>query len=128
MKYRRFFTKLAVTLTAIGVGVLGAVVPVSPAAAAACSLTTEISSPYRSGSKIHTTYRIQVSGCAGKYWTAYSHLHGPSKNSRTKTYRGNLHIVYTLTAPCRTGTYRSYLQVIGEGFDGFRETARYISC
>ena len=136
MNYRRWIAKAAVALMVFGAGVLAAVVPAShgaaaPAeAAAACSVTTGISGPSKVQTIVTVNFRIKVDGCAGQSWTEYSNINGPgaSDNGRTKTYRGDRNYVITMSVPCRTGTYYVSLQVLGENFDSFRETSRYIRC
>ncbi|MCC3761512.1 hypothetical protein K3N28_00255 [Glycomyces sp. TRM65418] len=136
MKYRRWIAKVAVALMVFGAGALAAIVPASHGAAApaesaaACSVTTGINGPTKNGTIVTVHFRIKVEGCAGQYWTEYSNIAGPgaSDNGRTVTYRGDRNYVATMSVPCRTGTYNVYLQVIGESFDSFRETSKYIRC
>jgi hypothetical protein len=135
-RYRRWITKVAVALMVFSAGTLAAVVPAShgaaaPAeAAASCSLTSGISTPTKVQTIVQVHFRIKVEGCAGQYWTEYSNISGPgaSDNGRTKTYRGDKNYVLTMSVPCRTGTYYVSLKVIGESFDGFDETSKYIRC
>ena len=138
MKYQRWIAKVIVTLMVFGSGALAAVVPASHAtaaptgAAASCSATTSISGPTKtaSGARVSVTFRVNVEGCAGEYWTEYSNIAGPgaSDNGRTVTYRGERNYSVTMSVVCRTGTYNVYLQMIGESWDAFRETSRYIRC
>jgi hypothetical protein len=136
VKYRRRIAKGAVALMVFGAGSLAAAVPASHAtaapaeAAAACSITTGISAPSKVQTIVQVHFRIKVEGCAGQYWTEYSNISGPgaSDNGRTKTYRGDQNYVLTLSVACRTGTYKVSLKVIGDSFDSFDETSKYIRC
>ncbi|GAB3995448.1 hypothetical protein GCM10029992_12710 [Glycomyces albus] len=130
MKYRRWVAKVALALMLVGVGTFGATVPASPAVAADCNLTTSVSTPKKTQSRVYVVFHVNISNCAGKYWTEYSNIAGPgaSDNGRTVTYRGNRSYSLFMTVSCRTGRYNAYLQVIGEGFNAFRESTNYIRC
>lgn len=131
MQYQRWIAKAAVALMVIGVGALGAVVPASPAAAA-CSVSTSVSKPYKlspSSTSVYAKYTVEVSGCGNRYWTEYSYLNGPKSYSRTESYRGDRYYSFTFrVSSCRTGTYRAILHIRGEGFDSYDEERRYIRC
>ena len=135
MKFRRLIAKMAIVLMVFGVGSLAAVIPasaaaVSPTAPAACTVTTAISGPTKNGSAVNVTFRINVAGCAGRYWTEYSNIAGPgaSDNGRTVTFRGDRNYSLIMSVQCRTGTYHGYLKIIGDGFDGFDEVSKFIRC
>lgn len=128
MKYRRWIAKMAVALLVIGIGAVGAAIPASSASAAACTLTTSISGPSKVGSKVNGVLHIKVSGCSGRYWTEYSYLNGPTNDGRTVTYRGDRDYSVLLSAPCRTGTYKLILHIIGDGFDSYDEQSKSIRC
>ncbi|SDE51987.1 hypothetical protein [Glycomyces harbinensis] len=136
MKFRRLIAKTAITLMVFGAGSLAAVIPASsaaaesPAAPAACTVSTSISGPTKVGGTVSTVFRMSVSGCSGRYWTEYSNVSGPgaSDDGRTVTYRGDHTVTVNMTVTCRTGTYNAYLQIIGDGFDGFRESSKRITC
>jgi len=136
VKFRRLIAKMAIVLMVFGVGSLAAVIPASsaaaasPAAPAACTATTGITGPTKNGSVVNVVFRINVAGCSGRYWTEYSNIAGPgaSDDGRTQTYRGDRNYSLHMTVPCRTGTYKVYLKIIGDGFDGFREASKYIRC
>lgn len=131
MKSRQLIAKVAIALMVFGIGSAAAVVPASSASAAsaaACTVTTSISGPNKVGSKVNGVLNIKVSGCSGRYWTEYSYLNGPSNDGRTVTYKGDRSYSVLLSAPCRTGTYRLILQIIGDGFDSYDEQSKYIRC
>ncbi|MQM25880.1 hypothetical protein [Glycomyces albidus] len=135
MRYRRWIAKMAAVLMVFGAASLAAVIPAShataaPVEAAACSVTAGIGGPTRVQSIVQVSFRINVDGCSGQYWTEYSNINGPgaSDNGRTVTYRGDRNYVVTMNVTCRTGTYYASLQIIGESFDAFRETSKYIRC
>ncbi|MFC3494240.1 hypothetical protein [Glycomyces rhizosphaerae] len=128
MKYRRWIAKMAVALMIIGIGAVSAVIPASSASAAGCTLTTSISGPHKVGSNVNGILNIKVSGCSGRYWTEYSYLNGPTNDGRTVTYRGDRSYSVLLSAPCRTGTYKLILQILGDGFDSYDEQSKYIRC
>lgn len=130
MKYRRWIAKVALALMVIGVGTFSATVPASPAAAAECEQRTSVSTPKKTQTRVYVVFHVKVSNCAGKYWTEYSNIAGPgaSDNGRTVTYRGDRNYSLIMSVSCRTGRYNAYLQVIGDGFDAFRESTSYIRC
>lgn len=130
MQYRRWIAKAAVALMVIGVFTFGATVPASPAAAAGCEQTTSVSTPKKVQTRVYVTFHIRVSSCPGRYWTEYSNIAGPgaSDNGRTVTFQGDRNYAVTMSVSCRTGRYNAYLQVIGEGFEAFRESTSYIRC
>jgi len=131
MKYRRWIAKMAIALMVFGVGLFAAVIPASPAAAA-CTLETTVSKPYKlspSSTSVYARYSIAVTGCGSRYWTAYSYLNGPKSYGDTESFRGDrtYSFVYRISS-CRTGTYRAILQLIGDGFDSYDEESKYIYC
>jgi hypothetical protein len=129
MKYRRWIAKVAVALMVIGIGSAAAVIPASSASAAACSLTTSVSQPYKISTSVYARYTIEVSGCGDRYWTEYSYLNGPRSTGRTESYRGDRYYSFVFrVSSCRTGTYKAILQIIGEGFDSYDEESKYIRC
>ncbi|GAA1673592.1 hypothetical protein GCM10009830_19890 [Glycomyces endophyticus] len=131
MRLRRLIAKAAIAWMVFGAGSVAAVMPASSASAAeaaGCTVTTSISGPNKVGSNVNGVLRITVSGCAGRYWTEYSYLNGPSNDARTVTYKGNRSYSVLLSAPCRNGTYRLILQIIGSGFDSYDEQAKTIRC
>ncbi len=128
MKSRLLIAKVAIALMVFGIGSAVAVIPASSASAAACTVDTSISGPNKVGSKVNGVLTIKVTGCSGRYWTEYSYLNGPSNDGRTVTYKGDRSYSVLLSAPCRTGTYRLILKIIGDGFDSYDEQSKYIRC
>lgn len=131
MKYRRWFAKMAIALMVFGAGAFAAVIPASPAAAA-CTLETTVSKPYKLSStstSVYARYSVAVTGCGTRYWTVNSYLNGPKSYGGTESFRGDrtYSFVYRVSS-CRTGTYRAILQIIGDGFDSYDEESKYIYC
>ncbi|MEU5870581.1 hypothetical protein AB0A73_03370 [Glycomyces sp. NPDC047369] len=135
MNLRRWIARTAATLMMLAAATFAVAVPATqaaaaPAAEAACSITGGISGPTRVQTIVQVRFRVDVSGCAGQYWTEYSNISGPgaSDNGRTVTYRGDRNYVVTMNVTCRTGSYYVSLQIIGDTFDYFNDTTKRITC